>query len=119
VRIGELSERAGVSTRALRHYEELGLLPARRRANGYREYDEQDLRLVGEIRELVELGFALQETRPFLDCLRAGHPSGASCPTPGPCTGASSPRSTAGSPTCRRSGPSSPASSTPPPRAAT
>ncbi|HZG88625.1 MAG TPA: MerR family transcriptional regulator [Pseudonocardia sp.] len=80
MRIGELSERAGVSTRALRHYEELGLLPARRRANGYREYDEQDLRLVGEIRELVELGFALQETRPFLDCLRAGHPSGASCP---------------------------------------
>ncbi len=80
MRIGELSERAGVSTRALRHYEELGLLPARRRANGYREYDEQDLRLVGEIRELVELGFALEETRPFLDCLRAGHPSGASCP---------------------------------------
>jgi DNA-binding transcriptional MerR regulator len=80
VRIGELSDRAGVSPRALRHYEELGLLPARRRANGYREYDEADLRLVAEIRELTGLGFALEETRPYLECLRAGHPSGASCP---------------------------------------
>ena len=80
MRIGELGERAGVSTRALRHYEELGLLPARRQANGYRVYDEHDLRLVREIRGLVELGFALEETRPFLDCLRAGHPTGASCP---------------------------------------
>jgi DNA-binding transcriptional MerR regulator len=80
VRIGELGRRAGVSPRTLRHYEELGLLEARRRANGYREYDERDLRLVSEIRSLVDLGFALEETRPFVECLRAGHPSGASCP---------------------------------------
>lgn len=79
MRIGELGRRAGVSTRTLRHYEELGLLDARRRANGYRDYDERDLRLVTEIRSLVDLGFALEETRPFVECLRAGHPSGASC----------------------------------------
>ena len=80
MRIGELGRRAGVSARTLRHYEELGLLEARRRANGYREYDEGDLRVVAEIRSLVELGFALEETRPFVECLRAGHPTGASCP---------------------------------------
>jgi DNA-binding transcriptional MerR regulator len=80
VRIGELGRRAGVSTRTLRHYEELGLLPARRLSNGYRAYDEHDLRLLAEIRQLTGLGFSLDETRPFLDCLRAGHPSGASCP---------------------------------------
>jgi DNA-binding transcriptional MerR regulator len=79
VRIGELGRRAGVSTRTLRHYESLGLLPARRRANGYRDYDDHDLRVVAEIRSLVELGFALEETRPFVECLRAGHPTGASC----------------------------------------
>ena len=79
MRIGELGRRAGVSTRALRHYEELGLLEARRRANGYRDYDERDLQVVAEIRSLVELGFALEETRPFVECLRAGHPTGASC----------------------------------------
>jgi DNA-binding transcriptional MerR regulator len=80
VRIGELGRRAGVSPRTLRHYEELGLLAARRRANGYRDYDERDLRVVAEIRSLVDLGFALEETRPFVECLRAGHPTGASCP---------------------------------------
>jgi DNA-binding transcriptional MerR regulator len=79
MRIGELAERAGVSTRALRHYEELGLLPGRRRANGYRTYGEEDLRAVAEIRTLVGLGLSLEETRPFVECLRAGHPSGASC----------------------------------------
>ncbi|OLT21874.1 MerR family transcriptional regulator [Pseudonocardia sp. CNS-139] len=79
MRIGELGDRAGVSTRTLRHYESLGLLAARRRANGYREYDEHDLRIVAEIRSLAELGFALEETRPFVECLRAGHPTGASC----------------------------------------
>lgn len=80
MRIGELGRRAGVSTRALRHYEELGLLPARRTANGYRDYDESDVRAVEEIRSLVDLGFALEETRPFVECLRAGHESGGSCP---------------------------------------
>lgn len=79
VRIGELGRRAGVSPRTLRHYEELGLLAARRRANGYRDYDERDVALVSEIRSLVDLGFALEETRPFVECLRAGHPTGASC----------------------------------------
>jgi DNA-binding transcriptional MerR regulator len=80
VRIGELGRRAGVSPRTLRHYEELGLLASRRRSNGYRDYDERDLALVTEIRSLVDLGFALEETRPFVECLRAGHPTGASCP---------------------------------------
>jgi DNA-binding transcriptional MerR regulator len=79
MRIGELAERAGVSPRALRHYEELGLLPARRAANGYRAYGAADVAAVAEIRSLVELGLSLEETRPFVECLRAGHPSGASC----------------------------------------
>jgi DNA-binding transcriptional MerR regulator len=80
MRIGELGRRAGVSARALRHYEELGLLPARRRANGYRDFEEHDVAVVTEIRALLDLGFTLEETRPFVECLRAGHPTGASCP---------------------------------------
>ncbi|PRY43612.1 MerR family transcriptional regulator [Umezawaea tangerina] len=80
MRIGELAELAGTTTRALRYYEAQGLLPARRGANGHREYDQSDLRLVSEIRSLTGIGFALEETRPFLDCLRTGHPTGDSCP---------------------------------------
>ena len=80
MRIGELAERTGTTTRALRYYEGLGLLPARRRANGYRSYDESDQRLVEEIRSLLDIGFALEETRPFVECLRAGHAAGDECP---------------------------------------
>ncbi|MFC1417545.1 MerR family transcriptional regulator [Streptacidiphilus cavernicola] len=80
MRIGELAERAGTTTRTLRYYESRGLLPARRAVNGYRAYDEEDLRLLRQIRLLQDVGFELEETRPFVDCLRAGHPSGDSCP---------------------------------------
>ncbi|MEU5401898.1 MerR family transcriptional regulator [Streptomyces sp. NPDC005963] len=80
MRIGELAERAGTTTRTLRYYESRGLLPARRTENGYRTYDEDDLRLLRQIRTLQDFGFDLEETRPFVECLRAGHPAGDSCP---------------------------------------
>ncbi|MFC9619148.1 MerR family transcriptional regulator [Streptomyces sp. NPDC056930] len=80
MRIGELAERAGTTTRTLRYYESRGLLPARRAGNGYRAYDEDDLRLVQQIRTLQDFGFELEETRPFVECLRAGHPAGDACP---------------------------------------
>ncbi|MEU5192725.1 MerR family transcriptional regulator [Streptomyces scabiei] len=80
MRIGELAERAGTTTRALRYYEARGLLPARRTGNGYRKYDEGDLKLLRQIRTLQDFGFDLEETRPFVECLRAGHPEGDSCP---------------------------------------
>lgn len=80
MRIGELARRAGVSTRTLRHYEALGLVTARRAANGYRDYGGAELRAVAEIRSLAELGFTLEETRPFVECLRAGNALSGSCP---------------------------------------
>ncbi|GAA3877711.1 MerR family transcriptional regulator [Streptomyces sedi] len=80
MRIGELAALAGTSPRALRHYESLGLLPARRDHRGHRDYDENDLRLLRQIRVLQDFGFGLEETRPFVECLRAGHPSGDVCP---------------------------------------
>ncbi|MBK1788465.1 MerR family transcriptional regulator [Prauserella cavernicola] len=79
MKIGELARRAGTSTRALRFYEEQGLLTAARSANGYREYDEGHVRLVGEILTLREVGLSLDDTRPFVECLRAGHDSGDAC----------------------------------------
>ncbi|MEV0186697.1 MerR family transcriptional regulator [Streptomyces sp. NPDC050625] len=80
MRIGELAARAGTTTRALRYYESRGLLPARRDDKGHRSYDESDLRLLTQIRTLRDFGFDLEETRPFVECLRAGHPEGDSCP---------------------------------------
>jgi DNA-binding transcriptional MerR regulator len=80
MRIRELAALAGTTTRTLRYYEEQGLLPAARSANGYRAYDEHDVRLVGEIRSLQSIGFSLEDIRPFVECLQAGHDAGDECP---------------------------------------
>lgn len=78
--IGELARQAGTSARTLRYYESQGLVSANRAANGYRTYDAMELRVVGEIRALLDIGFGLEEIRPFVACLRAGNPSGDLCP---------------------------------------
>ena len=80
MRIGELAQLAGTSSRTLRYYEAHGLLRSRRLANGYRQYDEAELRVVHEIRSLLAVGFGLDDIRPFVACLRAGNPSGDVCP---------------------------------------
>lgn len=80
MRIGELAERAGTTTRTLRYYEARGLLTSHRAANGYRSYAEDDLRLLRQIKTLQDFGFGLEETRPFVECLRTGRPEGDSCP---------------------------------------
>jgi MerR family transcriptional regulator, repressor of the yfmOP operon len=64
-RIGEVAEAAGVSTRTLRYYEELGLLsPSGHSPGGARRYSDADLARVLRIRELQDLvGFNLDEIR--------------------------------------------------------
>ncbi|MEV6554537.1 MerR family transcriptional regulator [Nocardia sp. NPDC051756] len=78
--IGELAQQAGTSTRTLRYYEQHGLVRASRSTNGYRVYDATELPVVRKIRTLLEDGFALDDIRPFITCLRAGHSSGDVCP---------------------------------------
>jgi DNA-binding transcriptional MerR regulator len=78
--IGELAERAGTSTRTLRYYEQHGLVRPSRDANGYRQYDDGELRVVHEIRALLAVGFGLDDIKPFVACLRAGNESGHVCP---------------------------------------
>jgi peroxiredoxin/DNA-binding transcriptional MerR regulator len=80
MRIGELARRAGVTAKAVRYYESLGLITARRRANGYRDYVEDDVRLVQEIRTLSHFGIPVERTRPFLECLMAGRQHADDCP---------------------------------------
>jgi DNA-binding transcriptional MerR regulator len=78
--ISELARRAGVSVKAVRYYESVGLLDAARLANGYRDYDESHVRFVREVRELAALGIRVEQARPFLDCLIAGNGQGDDCP---------------------------------------
>lgn len=67
MQIGELARRAGVSTRALRYYEQVGLLAPARAANGYREYDELDLIHARNIRDLLAIGLTTEDIRGYLE----------------------------------------------------
>jgi MerR family transcriptional regulator, repressor of the yfmOP operon len=54
--IGAAAERAGVSQRALRYYQQIGLLtPCGATPGGLRRYSEEDLARVARIRQLQEL----------------------------------------------------------------
>ena len=62
MRIGELADLVGISTRAIRHYHRVGLLPEPvRKANGYREYSLRDAVELARVRRLTELGLSLDE----------------------------------------------------------
>ncbi|MFF2806632.1 MerR family transcriptional regulator [Streptomyces sp. NPDC058000] len=70
MRIGELARTTGVTTRALRYYEEQGLLRPERSANGYRSYGEGAVRVVANIRLLLAAGLTTDDLRLLDGCLR-------------------------------------------------
>jgi len=80
VHIKELADRAGVSVKAVRYYESRGLVRPRRATNGYRTYDDADVRVVREVRALLSLGLTAEQTHPFVECLRAGNDRADVCP---------------------------------------
>ncbi|MDX3071186.1 MerR family DNA-binding transcriptional regulator [Streptomyces sp. NPDC088354] len=69
--IGELAEKAGVTPRMLRYYEQQGLLTSGRGGNGYRLYGKATVGLVIQLRELIESGLPTRLVRTVLPWL--GH----------------------------------------------
>ncbi|MGF1428148.1 MerR family transcriptional regulator [Kitasatospora sp. LaBMicrA B282] len=69
MRIGDLATATDSSPRALRHYEQAGLITAERTANGYRSYPPGTVTRVRNIRYLVDAGLTLEDVRVFLPCL--------------------------------------------------
>ena len=62
MRIGKLADRAGVSTKTVRFYESLGLLPEPARTeSGYRDYGESDVERLTFIRTAQRLALTLDE----------------------------------------------------------
>src|SRR3954464_2391998 len=66
--IGQLASYAGLTTRAVRHYHQVGLLPEPERdASGYRRYDAAAVVRLIRIRTLAEAGVPLARVRELLD----------------------------------------------------
>jgi MerR family transcriptional regulator, copper efflux regulator len=64
MRIGELAEQAGISTKAIRYYEQIGILaPPARSASGYRTYDQAALGRLSFVRAAQAVGLTLDEIR--------------------------------------------------------
>ena len=68
MRISELSRLTNVSPRAIRHYEEKGLLEAERLDNGYRDFGESAVERVRAIQLYIRLGFTTDEIRSLFQC---------------------------------------------------
>ena len=64
--IGQLAKAAGVSSRTIRYYEELGILPEpRRSAGGTRKYPTEYSSYIAVALALKDLGFRLDEIKPL------------------------------------------------------
>ncbi len=72
MRIGELAERTGVSVRALRYYEEQGLLAAERSESGQRRYSQKAVDRVRLIQQLYAAGISSTSILEMLPCILTG-----------------------------------------------
>jgi len=76
MKIGELAERAAVSTKTIRYYESIGLLPEPTRpASGYRDYDDGADERLRFIRDAQASGLSLAEIKSVLELKDTGQNS--------------------------------------------
>ncbi|WP_030373964.1 MerR family transcriptional regulator [Streptomyces rimosus] len=78
MRIGDAAAAAGMTARALRYYEEQGLVTARRTPSGHRVYAPEDVRRLRTVRELLDAGLTVGDIRSFAPLLDSLPPGGVS-----------------------------------------
>jgi DNA-binding transcriptional MerR regulator len=69
-RIGELARQAGVTVRAIRYYEELGILAPPARPSRHRRYTDSDLVHLQRVQQLKGYGLSLGEIREIFELAR-------------------------------------------------
>ncbi len=66
MKIGDAARETGLSAKAIRHYESLGLLDSHRMDNGYRSYTPTNIAQLTLIARARKVGFSLDECRELL-----------------------------------------------------
>ncbi len=64
--IGEASKRTNLPVKTIRYYEEIGLLVAYRKPNGYRDYSNDHLQQLSFVKRVRSFGFSLNDCRKLL-----------------------------------------------------
>lgn len=68
MKIGEAARASQLPTKTVRYYTDIGLIPAQaRQENGYRSFDEADIRKLNFIRKARAFGFSIEDCRHLLD----------------------------------------------------
>lgn len=75
MRIGDIAQQSGVSTRALRYYEEQGLLSSERTGSGQRTYPQSAVERVRLIQQFFAAGLSSRTIVQLLPCVDTGHGS--------------------------------------------
>ena len=71
--IGEVARRVGIRSSAIRYYERQDILqPTVRRANGYRTYSDEAVKLLLFVKRAQSLGITLKEIKPLLNLASQG-----------------------------------------------
>jgi DNA-binding transcriptional MerR regulator len=73
VRIGEVARAAGVSVRAVRYYEQQGLLAAERSPSGQRLYRQDTAARVRFFQQMFAAGLTSRNIAELLPCIDSGH----------------------------------------------
>jgi|SRR5690625_4906202 len=73
VRIGEVARAAGVSVRAVRYYEQQGLLIAERSSSGQRLYRQDAVALVRFFQQMYAASLSSRRIAELLPCWDSGH----------------------------------------------
>jgi MerR family redox-sensitive transcriptional activator SoxR len=73
--IGQLAQRFGLKTSAIRYYERVGVLPQADREHGQRRYGADTVRRVEVLEVAKRAGFTLDEARLLLERSDAGSPA--------------------------------------------
>lgn len=73
IRIGEVARGAGVSVRAVRYYEQQGLLIAERSPSGQRLYRQDAIALVRFFQQMFAAGLTSRRITELLPCWDSGH----------------------------------------------